>query len=183
MATYLENIIKQFDYYKSLGDKTFEQVSDENLFWSYNNESNSIAIIVNHLSGNMLSRWTDFLTTDGEKIWRNRDTEFESNIKTRSELIEKWTKGWECLFTSLKSLSNEDLKKEIFIRNMGHSCDEAINRQLSHYAYHVGQIVFIGKMMSKNNWNSLSISKGNSKDYNQEKFSKPKRKQHFTSDL
>ncbi|MFK5982875.1 MAG: DUF1572 family protein [Flavobacteriaceae bacterium] len=121
MAPYLENIIKQFDYYKSLGDKTFDQISDEKLFWSYSNESNSIAVIVNHLSGNMLSHWTDFLTTDGEKTWRNRDTEFDSNIKNRLELLEKW--------------------------------------------------------------NSLSIPKGNSEDYNQEKNSKPKRKQHFTSDL
>ena len=176
---YLESSKKQFEYYKMLGDHTFSQLEDEKLFWQYNDVSNSISIIVKHLWGNMLSRWTNFLTTDGEKEWRNRDAEFENDVSTRTDLIEKWEEGWKCLFDALNSLTNNDLKKEIFIRNQGHSVLEAINRQLTHYAYHVGQIVFIGKMAAGNNWASLSIPKGNSNSYNADKFSKPKQTGHF----
>jgi len=183
MANHLDTIIKQFEYYKSLGDKTFVQFPEEKLFWKYNEESNNIATIVKHLSGNMLSRWTDFLTTDGEKEWRKRDTEFADDIISKKELLDVWEKGWTCLFSAISSLTNEDLSKEIFIRNMGHTVTEAINRQLSHYAYHVGQIIFIGKMVANKNWKSLSIPKGNSEKFNQEKFSKLKRKEHFTDDL
>ena len=179
---YLDSVKKQFEYYKMLGEKTFVQLSDEQLFWKYNNESNSIAIIVKHLWGNMLSRWTDFLTTDGEKTWRIRDAEFDNDIESREELLAKWNEGWKCLFVTLNSLTEDDLSKEIFIRNMGHSVVEAINRQLSHYPHHIGQIVFIGKMICNENWTSLSIPKGNSKEYNTEKFSKPKHKQHFTDE-
>ena len=179
---YLESIKKQFAYYKLLGDKTFVQLSDEKLFWQYNKESNSIAIIVKHLSGNMLSRWTDFLTTDGEKAWRNRDAEFENDISTRQELLAIWEAGWQCLFTALQSLTPEDLQKEIYIRNQGHSITEAINRQLAHYPYHVGQIVFLGKMLCDNSWTSLSIPKGNSASYNAAKFAKPQQKAHFTDE-
>lgn len=171
---YLESVKKQFEYYKMLGDKTFSQVQDAKLFWQYNENSNSIATIVKHLWGNMLSRWTDFLSTDGEKEWRNRDAEFENDISTRLELINKWEDGWKCLFSALNSLTSDDLDKEIFIRNQGHTITEAINRQLAHYSYHVGQIVFIGKMVADTNWTSLSIPKGNSKAYNSEKFSKSK---------
>jgi len=183
MDSYLESVKKQFQYYKSLGEKTFEQVPEEKLFWQLNEESNSIAMIVKHLHGNMLSRWTDFLTTDGEKEWRKRDEEFDKDIKTKKELLLKWNEGWECLFNELNSLTEKDLEKEIYIRNMGHSVSEAINRQLAHYPYHIGQIVFIGKAIQNKKWNSLSISKGKSKEYNAEKFSKPKRKEHFTDDL
>ena len=179
---YLESIKKQFEYYKMLGEKTFAQLADEDLFWKYNEESNSIATIVKHLWGNMLSRWTDFLTTDGEKEWRERDAEFDNDIESRTELLMKWNEGWTCLFNSLNSLSENDLTKEIYIRNQGHSVVEAINRQLAHYPYHVGQIVFIGKMARNRNWTSLSIPKGTSKDYNADKFSKPKGKQHFTDE-
>ena len=171
---YLESIKKQFDFYKTLGEKTIAQLPDEKLLWQYNKESNSIAIIVKHLWGNMLSRWTDFLTSDGEKQWRERDAEFENNINSREELLAKWDEGWKCLFDAINPLTNEDLEKEIFIRNMGHSVTEAINRQLAHYAYHVGQIVFIGKMICNEDWVSLSIPRGDSKNYNEEKFSKPK---------
>ena len=171
---YLESIKKQFEFYKLLGEKTIAQLPDEKLYWQYNKESNSIAIIVKHLWGNMLSRWTDFLTSDGEKQWRERDAEFENNINSREELLAKWDEGWKCLFDAINPLTNEDLEKEIFIRNMGHSVTEAINRQLAHYAYHVGQIVFIGKMICNENWISLSIPRGDSKNYNEEKFSKPK---------
>lgn len=179
---YLECVKKQFEYYKMLGDKTFSQLQDEKLFRQFNSDSNSIATIVKHLWGNMLSRWTDFLTSDGEKDWRNRDAEFENDILTRHELLEKWEAGWACLFNALKSLTEEDLHKVIYIRNQGHTVMEAINRQLAHYSYHVGQIVFIGKMAADNNWISLSIPKGNSSAYNAEKFSKPKQKGHFSDE-
>jgi len=179
---YLEGVKKQFEYYKSLGDKTFVQLSDEQLFWQYNEESNSIAIIIKHLWGNMLSRWTDFLNSDGEKEWRKRDEEFEADIKNREELLQKWEEGWACLFTAINPLTNEDLNQEVYIRNQGHSVVEAINRQLAHYPYHIGQIVFIGKMAASN-WQSLSIPKGGSKAFNADKFSKEKGKQHFTHEF
>ena len=183
MTDYLTSVCKQFEYYKMLGDKTFEQLTDEQLFWLYNDESNSIAMIVKHLWGNMLSRWTDFLICDGEKEWRQRDSEFENDIASREELLSKWNEGWACLFNALGGLTIQDLSKEIYIRNQGHSVVEAINRQLAHYPYHVGQIVFMGKMARDAQWVSLSIPKGNSKTYNQDKFQKPKQKQHFTDEF
>ncbi|WP_423148395.1 DUF1572 domain-containing protein [Rubrolithibacter danxiaensis] len=180
---YLESVRKQFEYYKMLGDKTFSQLQDEQLFWQYNEDSNSIATIVKHLWGNMLSRWTDFLTSDGEKEWRDRDAEFENDIKTRQELLDKWNAGWACLLNAIGSLTTSDLEKIIYIRNQGHTVTEAINRQLAHYPYHIGQIVFLGKMLAVNGWTSLSIPKGNSQTYNSEKFSKPKQKGHFTDEF
>jgi len=183
MKSFLDSTIRQFNYYKSLGDKTFAQIADDKLFWQPSSESNSIAIIVKHLHGNMLSRWTDFLTADGEKTWRKRDEEFVADIKTKSELVEKWEAGWASLFEAITPLTEADLNKEIYIRNMGHSVVEAIHRQMSHYAYHVGQIVFLGKLIQGSQWQSLSIPKGDSNAYNAEKFSKPKRKEHFTDDL
>ncbi len=183
MTAYLSSVKKQFDYYKALGEKTIDQVTDEQLFWQYNDESNSIAIIVKHISGNMLSRWTDFLHSDGEKEWRNRDSEFNDDIETKAGLMLKWNEGWECLFKAIKPLQEKDLDTQIYIRNMGHTVTEAINRQIAHYAYHIGQIVFIGKMIQNNNWQSLSIPKGDSFKYNKEKFGKAKRKEHFTDDL
>jgi len=171
---YLESAKKEFGYYKLLGEETFSQLTDEQLFIEATSESNSIATIVKHLRGNMLSRWTDFLTTDGEKEWRKRDEEFENDISTREELLQKWQEGWSCLFMALDSISDDDLSRVIYIRNQGHTILEAINRQLSHYPYHIGQIVFIGKMLSDKNWNSLSIPKGGSKEYNRDKFSNPK---------
>ena len=182
-TAYLESAKKQFEYYKMLGDKTIAQLPDDKLFLQYKDESNSIAIIVKHLSGNMLSRWTDFLTSDGEKEWRHRDAEFENDIQTKTELIQKWNQGWDCLFIALNSLTIEDLSKTIYIRNQGHSITEAINRQLAHYPYHVGQMVFIGKMICNEKWTSLSIPKGNSKSYNNEKFSKDKHNEHFTEEF
>lgn len=179
---YLESVKKQFEYYKMLGDKTFIQLKDEQLFWQFNKESNSIATIVKHMWGNMLSRWTDFLTTDGEKEWRKRDEEFDNDIADREELLSKWNEGWDYVFDAINPLTESDLNKEIFIRNMGHTVVEAINRQLAHYAYHVGQIAFIGKMFCGDKWISLSVPKGNSKEYNEEKFSKPKHTQHFTDE-
>lgn len=183
MATgYLESAINQFEYYKLLGEKTFAQLTDEDFFRQTNEDSNSIAIIVNHLGGNMLSRWTDFLTTDGEKEWRNRDAEFENELSTKQEVIEKWDRCWKVFLDTLKSLKSEDLEKIVYIRNQGHTVLEAINRQLAHYPYHIGQIVFIGKMFSTNPWQSLSIPKGNSTQYNEEKFKQPKERVHFTEE-
>lgn len=180
---FLESAIKQFEYYKILGEKTFDQLNEEDFFWKYNSESNNIATIIKHLAGNMLSRWTDFLSTDGEKEWRNREEEFEDTIYSKQELMNMWQKGWSCLLEALQSLKEEDLKKEIFIRNQGHLVMEAINRQLAHYPYHIGQIVFIGKLLKNEDWKSLSIPKGNSGIYNEEKFSKPKHKEHFTDEI
>lgn len=180
---YLNSIKKQFEYYKLLGEKTFDQLNDDQLFWKYNSESNSIATIVKHLWGNMLSRWTDFLTMDGEKTWRQRDAEFENDIASREELMSKWNEGWDCFFTAINGLTESDLSKVVFIRNMGHTVFDAINRQLAHYPYHIGQIVFIGKMLCDDNWNSLSIPKGHSVKYNEDKFSKPRHHQHYTDEF
>jgi len=180
---YLESIRKQFDYYKMLGERTFDQLSEEELFWQFNPESNSIAIIVNHLWGNMTSRWTDFLTTDGEKEWRNRDLEFEPIIKTKAEFLQKWAAGWACLYEALNSINEANFETEIYIRNQGHTVVEAINRQLPHYSYHIGQIVFIGRMIKGAEWKSLSIAKGASTIYNKEKFAQEKHKQHFTDEF
>ena len=156
---YLESVKNEFKKYKSLAEKAIGQVGDEKLFWQYNSESNSIAIIVNHLWGNMLSRWTNFLSEDGEKAWRNRDEEFESVIQTKEELLSKWNAGWICLFTALDSLSEADLSIKIFIRKESLTVMDAINRQLAHYSSHVGQIIFLAKMITGNSWESLSISK------------------------
>ena len=171
---YLESAKKQFHQYKMLGERAMQQIPDDKLFWQYNPESNSIGSIVKHLSGNMLSRFTDFLTTDGEKPWRDRDSEFQNDFVTREELFGKWNAGWKCLSEALAQLTPEDLEKTVYIRNEKHSVMEAINRQLTHYAYHVGQIVFLGKMICNEDWKSLSIPKGNSKQFNEEKFSNPK---------
>ncbi|WP_336664796.1 DUF1572 domain-containing protein [Elizabethkingia meningoseptica] len=181
-GNYLLSIKKQFAYYKALAEKTFDQLTEEQLFWQYNAESNSIAIIVKHLAGNMISRWTDIFTSDGEKEWRNRDAEFENDFHTKAELIEYWNKGWNVFLTTLESLTNDDLEKIIYIRNQGHTVMEAINRQLAHYPYHVGQIVYIGKMVCDENWKSLSIPRNASGSYNQDMFSKPKHREHFTDE-
>ncbi len=178
----LPALIAQYEYYKLLGEKTFIQVEDEKLFHQFDEDNNSIATIVKHLHGNMMSRWTDFLTTDGEKDWRKRDAEFENDIKTREEMMGVWNEGWSCVLSALNSLTEEDLDREIFIRNQGHSVAEAIFRQLAHYPYHVGQIVLLGKIFSDKPWQSLSIPRGNSNEYNKDKFAQPKEKKHFTSD-
>ena len=181
--SFLDSVVKQFEYYKSLGDKTFSQLSFEELQTEIAEDTNSISIIVKHMVGNMLSRWTNFLIEDGEKEWRKRDREFEDTYETKNQLIENWNTGWQCLFDAIKPLTEDDLERIIYIRNQGHTVTEAINRQLAHYAYHIGQIVFLGKIIQNEKWNSLSIPKGKSKDYNKDKFSKPKRKEHFTDDL
>ncbi len=167
---YLQSIRKQFEYYKLLGEKTFAQLTDEQLFWQFNAESNSIATIVKHLWGNMLSRWTDFLTTDGEKEWRQREAEFENDLQSREELLKKWNEGWACLFNALGQVTDSNLDTIIYIRNEEHTVMEALNRQLAHYPYHVGQIVFIGKMLKDVEWKSLSIPRGGTAQFNADKF-------------
>lgn len=179
---YLKSIDRQFRYYKSLGEKAMAQLDEKQLFLQPNIDSNSIATIVKHLWGNMLSRWTDFLTTDGEKPWRERDAEFENDLDSREMMMQKWEEGWQCLFNALDSITDKDLGMIIYIRNEGHTVLEAINRQLAHYSYHVGQIVYAAKLLKIDGWNSLSIAKNQSADYNKEKFSQEKDKRHFTDE-
>ena len=181
-SQYIESVKKQFLYYKTLGEKAMEQLEPEQLFISVNEDTNSIATIIQHLSGNMLSRWTDFLTTDGEKEWRNRDAEFENSILTKELLLEIWNKGWNCFFNTINDLKPDQLSTIIYIRNEGHTVMEAINRQLAHYPYHIGQIVFYAKMLKQSEWNSLSIPKNKSNDYNVDKFSKERSIRNFTDD-
>ena len=177
---FLESAIKLFRYYKKLGEGAIAQLSDEEILVRPNEASNSIAHIVHHLSGNMLSRWTDFLTSDGEKSWRNREAEFEETYATKQEMMDAWEKGWSCLLSALESLKTEDLSKIIFIRNEGQTVLEAIQRQLAHYPHHVGQILYQAKAIKGNDFKSLSIPKGNSGKFNQEKFGKEKARKHFT---
>lgn len=179
----LKNVKTLFVYYKTLGEKTFSQLEEKDLFWQYNQESNSIAIIVQHLWGNMLSRWTDFLTTDGEKVWRNRDQEFEPVISSRTEMMEKWNAGWQVLFEALDSVTEDNSHTPVYIRNQEHSIADAVTRQLAHYASHIGQIVYIGRMIRGGDWESLSIPKGGSEAFNREKFERGKHGGHFADDL
>ena len=176
---YLESIRKQFLYYKTLADKAMAQLEPEQLFHASNEDTNSIAIIVKHLHGNMMSRWTDFLTSDGEKEWRNRDDEFDNPYADKETLLQQWEEGWTCLFNTLNSLTPENMTDIIYIRNEGHTVVEAINRQLAHYPYHVGQIVFYAKMLKSGAWDSLSIPKNKSGEYNQGKFAEEKGKRNF----
>jgi hypothetical protein len=179
---YLVSTKKQFLYYKTLGEKAMEQLKPEQLFLAVNEDTNSIATIVKHLSGNMLSRWTDFLTTDGEKEWRNRDSEFENDLQSKEAILNAWNKGWDCLFDALNGLRPEQLSQIIYIRNEGHTVVEAINRQLAHYPYHVGQIVFYAKQLKNSNWESLSIPRNKSNSYNADKFAQEKSIKNFTDD-
>ncbi len=156
---YLESVIKQFHYYKSLGEKAIDQLETKQLFYSGNENTNSIAVIVKHMHGNMLSRWTDFLTTDGEKIWRKRNDEFEQENMEKATVLKMWDEGWDCLFKAINSLNTGQLTEIIFIRGEKHSVIEAINRQLAHYSYHIGQIVFAAKQLIEGEWKSLSIPK------------------------
>lgn len=180
---YLEGVKKQMAYYRMLGEQTMEQLPDTALFWQYNSESNSIAIIVKHLHGNMMSRWTDFLNSDGEKEWRRRDEEFEADLTTREQVVALWNAGWAALEHAINGLTQEDLDKTVYIRNQGHSVMDAINRQLAHYPYHVGQIVFIGKMVLDNAWRTLSIARGKSAEFNADKFATDKKDAHFTDEF
>ena len=154
---FLQSAIKRLLYYKDLGDKTLGRLGDDDFHFQPNKESNSIAIIIQHVSGNMLSRWTDFLTSDGEKEWRQRDAEFEQQNLFKNDLIAMWEKGWQCCIDTLQLLTPDDLLKTITIRQEPLSVIDAINRQLAHYPYHVGQIIYIAKILHNHQWESLSI--------------------------
>lgn len=159
---------KRFKYYKELGDKTFVQLTDEQVLWQYNPESNSVATIVKHVSGNMISRWTNFLTEDGEKSWRNRDSEFENDIHSKTEMLEIWEKGWRVLFDALNQINEDTWQTEITIRGEKHSVLDAVLRQLAYYPYHIGQIIYLAKMMKNHEWKTLSIARNKSAEYNLE---------------
>jgi hypothetical protein len=165
-TSYVKDSVGVFGYYKKLGEGAMAQCPDEGLFTTLDAESNSIAIIVKHLAGNMRSRWTNFLTTDGEKPDRNRDTEFEDAPKTRAALMEMWERGWKYVFDAFAPLSDEDLVREITIRTEPHSVMQAINRQIAHYSYHVGQIVYVAKHFAGSKWQSLTIPKKKSAEFN-----------------
>jgi hypothetical protein len=167
-STFLHSAIKRLAYYKDLGDKAIAQLTEADFHYQPNEESNSIAIIIQHMAGNMLSRWTDFLTTDGEKDWRNRDTEFEEQQLSKQQLIEYWEKGWKCCLDTLHSLTEDDFLKTIYIRSEGLLVVDAINRQLAHYPYHVGQIIYVAKIITNAQWQNLSIAKGASVQFNQQ---------------
>jgi hypothetical protein len=165
-TSYLEDSLAVFRYYKKLAEKAMDQVADEHLFAVLDEEANSIAIIVKHMTGNMRSRWTDFLTTDGEKPDRNRDSEFVDPPATRAALIADWENGWERMFETLESLTNEDLARAVTIRGEAHSVMQAINRQLAHYPHHVGQIVLLAKHFACDHWQSLSVPRNRSTEFN-----------------
>jgi len=166
-TSYLEDSLTLFRYYKKLGEGAMAQATDEQLFAALDPEANSIAIVVKHIAGNMRSRWTDFLTTDGEKPDRHRDSEFEDPPATREALMALWQAGWDCLFRALEPLSDADLGRRVMIRGEAHSVMQAINRQIAHYADHVGQIVLLAKPFQHANWKSLSIPRNKSADFNQ----------------
>jgi len=166
-TSYLEDSISIFRYYKRLADEAVAQLSDEQLYESIDPEMNSIAVIIKHMSGNMRSRWSDFLTMDGEKPWRNRDTEFEQPPPTREALLDLWEEGWQTLFSALEPLTESDLGRTVTIRGEPHSVMQTINRQLAHYPYHCGQIIFWAKHLRADNWRSLSVPRHQSQEFNQ----------------
>ena len=165
-TSHLKDSVAVFAYYKKLGERAIAQVSDEQLTQTLDDEANSIATIVKHMAGNMRSRWTDFLTSDGEKPNRNRDSEFEEPPATRADLLQTWEAGWTCLFSALEPLSDADLTRTITIRGEAHSVMQAINRQLAHYPYHVGQIVLLAKHFCCDRWQSLSVPRRGSAEFN-----------------
>jgi hypothetical protein len=169
---YLESVLKRFNDYKNLGERTFAQLNDTDMHYQPDKESNSIAVIIQHLHGNMLSRWTNFLTEDGEKEWRQRDDEFEEHPFSKEELINRWQEGWMVLLATISSLKSTDLDKTIFIRKEPHSVLDAINRQVAHISYHVGQIVYLGKHIRSEEWKTLSIPKKGSAAFNEKMMGK-----------
>ncbi|HYL69332.1 MAG TPA: DUF1572 domain-containing protein [Candidatus Limnocylindria bacterium] len=168
-TSYTKDSVDLFRHYKRLADRAIEQCPDEGLFSTLDDESNSIAIIVKHMAGNIRSRWTDFLTTDGEKPDRNRDSEFEEPPRSRAELMAMWERGWKILFDALEPLTEADLTRTVMIRTEPHSVMQAINRQMAHYSYHVGQIVFLAKhstTKATGNWTALTVPRNKSRDFN-----------------
>ena len=179
----LEVFKKQFSYYKSLAEKSIDQLEEKELFEELVTGTNSVAIVMKHIAGNMLSRWTNIFEEDGEKDWRNRDEEFVDRFEHKKELMAYWDKGWKTLFQTLEALDEEDLDSIIYIRNMGTTVHDAIIRQICHYPYHIGQIVHMAKQFRGENFKSLSIPKGESASYNQLRFQNEKTIKHFTDDI
>ena len=164
---YLDDAIASFHSYKKLAERALDQLKDEEYFVTIDKESNSIGVIMKHIAGNMFSRWTDFLTTDGEKPDRNRDLEFVIERETtKDDVRDYWERGWRCLFNALETLRAEDFDKKVLIRGKEHTIVQAINRQLTHYAYHIGQIVFLAKHFRSADWKSLSIPRNRSGEFN-----------------
>jgi hypothetical protein len=163
--SYLEDSLTLFRYYKNLSEKAMAQLTDEQLYAVLDGEMNSIAVIVKHMAGNMRSRWTDFLSSDGEKPDRNRDSEFVDPPLTRQALLALWEEGWKCVFDALEPLSEQDLQRTVTIRGEPHSVMQTINRQIGHYAYHSGQIVFLAKHFKQDGWKSLSVPRGQSDEF------------------
>jgi hypothetical protein len=164
-TSYIKDATDVFKYYKRLAERSIEQASDEALIAALDGGSNSIAVIVKHMAGNMRSRWTDFLTTDGEKPDRNRDTEFETPPQTRAEILALWEVGWKCVFDALEPLTDADMNRTVKIRSEAHSVTQAINRQVAHYSYHVGQIVFLAKHFAAGRWKAVTVPRGKSADF------------------
>ena len=180
---YLESTRKQFAYYQRLGERTMEQLSDAQLAATPGTEDNSVARIVDHLHGNMRSRFTDFWTSDGEKEWRQRDAEFDTAYVDRETVFLKWQEGWAAVWTVLDALEPRQLTELVYIRGQGHTALEAVNRQLAHYAYHIGQIVYLGKQWRGADWVSLSIPKGQSAEFNAEKAKAGRQRGHYTDEF
>jgi len=177
---FLDISVKLFGYYKSLADRSLALLDDEEIHFRPDDNSNNIATLVKHMSGNMLSRFTDFLTSDGEKPWRNRDAEFEDTYTSKEALLRDWEKGWDCLFDALSDLRADDLTRIVYIRNEGHTVLEAITRQTAHYSYHCGQIVFLAKHIKGARFPALSIARGASRQFNQAKFEQEAERKFFT---
>ena len=165
-AEFMTAIINAFEANKRLADRAVEQVPDDKLHVALDANTNSIAVIIKHVAGNLISRWTDFLTTDGEKPWRNRDDEFVDPIGSRAEILELWEQGWACLLNTLKSLRPEDLDRTVMIRGEPHTVPLAIARSLGHTCYHIGQIVQVARIHAGQKWNTLTIPKGGSQAFN-----------------
>ncbi|MBT8185684.1 MAG: DUF1572 domain-containing protein [Eudoraea sp.] len=170
--TYLRSVEKEFRLYKSLGEKTFVQLTDQDIHWKYQEYDNPVSVIVKHLVGNMLSRFTNFLTEDGEKPWRHRESEFEDSYATKKEMLAAWEKGWKCLFEAIASINAHNFNDTVRIRNEEHSIIAALNRQLGHYANHIGQILMLGKMIRGAEWVSPTIARGGSAAFNKAMFGK-----------
>lgn len=163
-------LVKRFHFYKELADKTLNQLDEDQLFWQANPECNSVATIIHHISGNMISRWTNFLTEDGEKSWRNRDLEFKNEKVSKDEIIEIWEKGWKILFDALEEVNDDNLNAIVLIRGEKHSVIDALLRQLAHYSYHIGQMVYAAKILKNGEWETLSIARDQSQSYNSKTF-------------
>ncbi len=174
-AGFLKDVIIRFRNYKEQGDRTLAQLEEKDFYFRPSPNSNSIAIIIQHMYGNMLSRWTNFLTEDGEKSWRKRDAEFEASEASGADLLSFWKAGWDCLLQALENLQPEDLTKTIYIRSEAHTVYDAILRQLAHYSLHVGQLITITRMIKDDQWQSLSIAKGQSQQFNEHMADKTKK--------